>query len=68
MSPQATEYCESCKSNTRRCEYYPVGRSRQHGRCLECDRKDTLHPAGYRNRNPGYCYTCDQMPSDRFRP
>ena len=68
MTPQTvSEYCESCKVNTRRCEFYPVGRSRQHGACLQCDRQDPTHPEGYRDRNPQYCYACDQKPSDRFR-
>jgi hypothetical protein len=67
MSLTATEYCESCKAYTKRCEFYPVGRSRQHGKCLECDRKDPKHPENYRSLKPQYCYECGQHQSDRFR-
>ena len=66
MSPSSTEYCESCKAYTKRCEFYPVGRSRQHGKCLECDRKDPKHGDNYR-RKPQYCYECGQL-SEQFRP
>jgi hypothetical protein len=51
-------YCDVCKAETQRCEYYPKGRSRQHGKCLECDKKDPTRPAGYRSSNPRYCYEC----------
>jgi hypothetical protein len=36
MSLTATEYCESCKASTKRCEFYPIGRSRQHERRNLC--------------------------------
>jgi hypothetical protein len=60
MSPTNSQYCEVCKTNTKRCEYYPKGRSRQHGACLDCDRKDPRHPEGYRSSDPRYCYECDR--------
>ena len=50
-----TLYCEICKAVTKRCEYYPKGRSRQHGKCLQCDKNDPTHPA---SSNPRYCYEC----------
>lgn len=62
-----SEYCETCHANTKRCEFYPTGRSRQHGRCLECDLRDAKRPEDYHNRNRDYCFTCDQIPNDRFR-
>jgi hypothetical protein len=67
MSPATTEYCEACKAHTKRCEFYPVGRSRQHGTCLECDRKDPRRPENYRSLKPQYCYACGLNQSDRFR-
>jgi hypothetical protein len=54
------EHCDICKTETKRCEYYPKGRSRRHGKCLRCDEKDPAHPEGYRSRDPRYCYECDR--------
>jgi hypothetical protein len=53
-------FCDRCKIETRRCEYYPKGRSRQHGMCLVCDSKDPKHPEGHKSRDPGVCYECDR--------
>jgi hypothetical protein len=56
----ASEYCDPCKSSTKRCEYYPAGRSRQHGKCLECDRKDPRTPKGLQRKDARYCYECNR--------
>jgi hypothetical protein len=55
-----SEQCDICKTETKRCEYYPKGRSRKHGKCLECDAKDPQRPEGYKSRDPRYCYECDR--------
>lgn len=55
-----TEFCDVCKAETERCQYYPIGRSRQHGRCLECDRKDARNPTPYQNKDRRYCSECDR--------
>ena len=60
MSKAITSFCDVCKTETRRCEYYPRGRSRQHGKCLQCDKNDPTHTVGYRSSNPSYCYDCDR--------
>ena len=60
MLPTTAVHCDICKASTKRCEYYPKGRSRQHGRCLECDRKDPKHPEGSRSSDPRYCYDCNR--------
>ena len=60
MSLPISEPCETCNTETKRCEYYPKGRSRQHGKCLQCDANDPKRPEGYRNRDPRYCYECDR--------
>lgn len=62
-----TGYCDVCKATTERCEFYPQGRSRQHGRCLRCDKNDSRTPAEYKPAKREYCYACNQMPSDRYR-
>jgi hypothetical protein len=54
------EYCDVCKMETARCQYYPAGRSRMHGKCLECDRKDIRNPAPQGSRDSRYCGECDQ--------
>jgi hypothetical protein len=53
-------YCEVCKAETDRCQYYPKGRSRQHDRCLECDRHDPRVPENLRTTDPRYCSDCDR--------
>jgi len=53
------EYCDVCKTDTKRCQYYPAGRSRQHGKCLECDQKDPRTPQARQNRDNRYCSECD---------
>jgi hypothetical protein len=60
MISMAAEYCDVCKTETKRCEYYPAGRSRRHGKCLECDRKDPRAPAGSRAKDGRYCLECDR--------
>lgn len=55
-----SEYCDLCKTVTRRCEYYPKGRSRQHARCLSCDSRDPAHAEGHHSRDPRVCYECEQ--------
>jgi hypothetical protein len=55
----AAEYCDVCRSNTKRCEYYPAGRSRRHGKCLECDHKDPRSPVGFKSKDVRYCRECD---------
>ena len=60
-------FCETCKADTARCEYYPAGRSRQHGKCLECDRKDIRNPRPSGDKR--YCVECDRnhrTPPDRY--
>ena len=54
------EYCETCKAETERCQYYPVGRSRQHGRCLQCDRTDPRYAAVAQSGDKRYCRDCDR--------
>ena len=61
MIATVTKYCETCKTETKRCQYYPKGRSRAHDLCLECDRKDPRTPEGYRSRDPRYCNECDRI-------
>ena len=60
MSPALMEFCDTCKSRTRRCEYYQPGRSRQHNRCLECDRNDPRIYERDRSTDPRYCSECDR--------
>ena len=60
MSPAVSEYCDVCKTATKRCEYYPAGRSRKHGMCLECDARNPRNPVGYRSADPRYCIECDR--------
>ena len=60
MLSMAAEYCETCKIDTKRCEYYPAGRSRRHGKCLECDRKDPRSPKGFGSKDARYCNECDR--------
>lgn len=59
----ASEYCDICKIATKRCEYYPPGRSRRHGKCLECDRKDPRTPKDFRSKDARYCCACDRYDS-----
>ena len=63
MISTAPEYCDVCKLNTPRCQYYPAGRSRRHGKCLECDRKDPRSPQGSRSKDSRYCLECDRSHS-----
>lgn len=60
MISTASEYCDVCKAETQRCQYYPAGRSRRHGKCLECDRKDPRTPQGSRTKDARYCLECDR--------
>jgi len=59
MNESLREYCEVCKAQTERCQYFPAGRSRQHGRCLACDRKDPRSAGGYQSTDARYCNECD---------
>jgi len=63
MNPKGSlkEYCEVCKTETERCQYYPAGRSRQHGRCLKCDQKDPRSAGGHQSGDLRYCNECDRM-------
>jgi hypothetical protein len=58
MTTLVKEYCEICKTETPRCQYYPAGRSRQHGKCLECDRKDARNV--YESNGGPYCVECER--------
>jgi hypothetical protein len=58
-STTISKYCDICKADTNRCEYYPKGRSRQHERCLECDRKDTRNSNSSKSSDARYCIECD---------
>lgn len=60
MNATLRDYCEVCKAETERCQYYPAGRSRQHGKCLECDRTDPRSVIANQNRDPRYCKECDR--------
>jgi hypothetical protein len=60
MTAMILRYCDVCKTETQRCEYYPKGRSRQHNACLECNRKDPRIAEGYRSTDPRYCAECDR--------
>ncbi|MCU1335336.1 MAG: hypothetical protein JWO19_917 [Bryobacterales bacterium] len=55
-----SEYCDVCKTTTKRCQYYPAGRSRRHSKYLECDRNDPRSPKGLQSKNPQYCSECDR--------
>ena len=61
MNPKMTEYCDLCKKDTPRCQYYPAGRSRQHGRCLECEKKDVRNARPYKSVDSRYCGECDRI-------
>jgi hypothetical protein len=54
------DYCEVCKADTERCQYYPAGRSRQHGRCLQCDRNDPRSSSSHQSTDARYCKDCDR--------
>jgi hypothetical protein len=54
MTTPSKEYCEICKTKTPRCEYYPAGRSRPHGKCLACDSKDSRNPRPYESKDSRY--------------
>jgi len=60
ITTMAAEYCDVCKKDTHRCEYYPMGRSRQHGKCLECDQKDPRTQTAHQSRDSRYCVECDR--------
>jgi len=55
----ASEYCDICKIATKRCEYYPAGRSRRHAKCLECDRKDPRTPNDSQKKDARFCFDCN---------
>jgi hypothetical protein len=59
MNATIVKFCDVCKHDTKRCQYYPKGRSRQHDRCLECDRKDPRQ-ASLDSTDSRYCITCDR--------
>ena len=59
-SEMISAYCDLCKTSTRGCEYYAKGRSRQHGKCLTCDKKIPRIPRGTTVNDPDYCYECDR--------
>lgn len=58
MTTLVKEYCEICKTETARCQSYQAGRSRQHGKCLECDRKDARN-ANESSGGPN-CVECER--------
>lgn len=60
MALAASDYCDVCKTYTSRCQYYPKGRSRQHGTCLECSRNDQRNSGGFQSSDRRYCYQCDR--------
>jgi hypothetical protein len=60
MTATFTDYCDVCKTQTARCQYYPAGRSRQHAKCLACDRADPRNAAGLQSTDPRYCNECDR--------
>ena len=60
MTAVFSKYCDVCKADTKRCQYYPKGRSRQHDRCLECDRKDRRNSEAYESSDSRYCVECDR--------
>ena len=60
MDPTNSKYCAVCKAVTKRCQYYPKGRSRPHGLCLECDRKDYRNSGVSQSGDPRYCVECDR--------
>ena len=60
MTTTTLEYCEICKAETPRCQYYPAGRSRQHGKCLKCDSTDTRNPRPFETQDRRYCGDCDR--------
>jgi hypothetical protein len=60
MNTVVSKYCDVCKTETERCQYYPKGRSRQHDTCLKCDRNDPRTPERYRSRDSRYCTECDR--------
>ena len=59
MNGTISKYCDVCKAETKRCQYYPIGRSRQHDVCLECDRKDRRNSEAV-SSDPRYCIECDR--------
>ena len=61
MTTTSSQYCETCKTETERCQYYPAGRSRQHGKCLECDRKDVRNARVVVSKDKRYCSECDRI-------
>jgi hypothetical protein len=61
MTATIVRYCDVCKTETQRCEYYPKGRSLRHNVCLECNRKDPRITEAYRSTDPRYCTECDRV-------
>ena len=61
MNAISAKYCDVCKADTKRCQYYPKGRSRQHDRCLECDRKDRRNSESHQSSDSRYCVECDRI-------
>jgi hypothetical protein len=59
MNATFSKYCDVCKADTKRCQYYPKGRSRQHDKCMECDRKDCRNFEAHQSSDPRYCIECD---------
>jgi hypothetical protein len=60
MTATLAKYCDVCKADTHRCEYYPKGRSRQHDSCLECDRRDARNAESPVSSDRRYCVACDR--------
>jgi len=54
------KFCEVCKAETKRCQYYPKGRSRQHDMCLKCDKEDRRHTQDAPSSDSRYCIECDR--------
>jgi hypothetical protein len=63
MNTTISKYCDVCKADTKRCQYYPQGRSRQHDLCLECDRKDRRNSEAFPSSDARYCIECDRNQS-----
>jgi len=60
MHVKISKLCDVCRVETARCQYYPKGRSRQHDKCLNCDRKDTRNAQAGQSADPRYCIECNR--------
>ncbi len=61
MTAASVQFCDVCKKDTERCQYYPVGRRRQHAKCLECDRNDIRNVRAHLTHDKRYCTECDRI-------